>query len=53
MNVKVHQKRSTLKGDIVTLSFPDAQHGRLETADHDVWTTNDGGKTWQPAAAAR
>jgi hypothetical protein len=51
--VKVHQKRSTLKGDIVTLTFPDAQHGRLETADHDVWTTNDGGKTWQPAAAAK
>ena len=53
MNVKVRQKRSTLKGDIVTLSFPDAQHGRLETADHDVWTTNDGGKTWQPSAAVK
>jgi photosystem II stability/assembly factor-like uncharacterized protein len=53
MNVKVHQKRSALKGDIVTLSFPDAQHGRIETADHDVWTTNDGGKTWQPSAAAK
>jgi photosystem II stability/assembly factor-like uncharacterized protein len=53
MNVKVRQKHATLKGDIVTLSFPDAQHGRLETADHDVWTTNDGGKTWQPSATAK
>jgi photosystem II stability/assembly factor-like uncharacterized protein len=53
MHVTVRQKRSTLKGDIVTLTFPDAQHGRLETADHDVWTTNDGGKSWQPSATAK
>lgn len=50
-SVKVHQKSFALKGDIVTLTFPDAQHGRLETADHDVWTTNDGGKTWQLSTA--
>jgi hypothetical protein len=53
MNVKVRQKHFALKGDIVTLSFPDAQHGRIETADHDVWTTNDGGKTWQSSSGAK
>jgi photosystem II stability/assembly factor-like uncharacterized protein len=37
----------------VALTFPDAQHGRLETADHEVWITSDGGKTWRPAAKAK
>jgi hypothetical protein len=50
-NVKVHKKRATVTGDIVALAFPDPQHGRLETAEHDVWITSDGGKTWQPSAA--
>jgi hypothetical protein len=52
-NVNVHKKHATLSGDIVALTFPDAQHGRLETADHDVWTTSDGGGTWRPSAAAK
>jgi photosystem II stability/assembly factor-like uncharacterized protein len=42
-----------LTGDIVALAFSDAQHGRLETAGHDVWTTTDGGKTWRPDAGAK
>ena len=45
--VKVHKRRALLTGDIVTLSFQDAQHGRLETASHEVWTTKDGGQSWQ------
>ncbi len=45
--VKVHRKHATLSGDIVALAFPDAQHGRIETADHEVWTTTDAGKTWR------
>jgi hypothetical protein len=51
--VKVHKKHVTLAGDIVTLAFADARHGRLETADHEVWTTTDGGKTWLPAAPVK
>jgi hypothetical protein len=52
-NVMVHKKHVRLTGDIVMLAFADARHGRLETADHNVWTTSDGGKTWQPAAGAK
>jgi hypothetical protein len=52
-NVKVHRKKATLTGDIVALAFSDTLHGRLETADHDVWTTSDGGKTWRPSASAK
>jgi photosystem II stability/assembly factor-like uncharacterized protein len=52
-SVKVHRKHSALTGDIVALNFSDAQHGRLETADHDVWSTTDGGRTWRPSAGAK
>jgi hypothetical protein len=52
-SVKVHRKQASVTGDIVALTFPDAQHGRLETADHEVWITSDGGKTWRPAAKAK
>jgi hypothetical protein len=45
--VKVRHKHATLSGDIVTLAFQDAQHGRLETASHAVWTTTDGGQHWR------
>jgi hypothetical protein len=51
-NVKVRMKHFALTGDIVALAFSDAEHGRLETADHQVWTTADG-KTWQPDASAK
>ena len=48
--VKIHRKHVAVTGDIVSLTFTDARHGRIETADHDVWTTTDGGKSWrQPA----
>lgn len=36
-----------LSGDIVSLDFPDAQHGRVTTSTPEVWTTADGGHTWQ------
>lgn len=45
--VKVRHKHATLTGDIVTLAFQDARHGRLETASHEVWTTTDGGRNWR------
>lgn len=45
--VKVGNQNSALNGDIVTLNFQDPQHGRVESANHEVWTTVDGGQTWQ------
>jgi hypothetical protein len=45
--VKVGNQNAALNGDIVTLNFQDAQHGRIESANHEVWTTVDGGQTWQ------
>jgi photosystem II stability/assembly factor-like uncharacterized protein len=35
-----------LSGDILSLEFPDQQHGRVVTATPEVWTTDDGGQTW-------
>ncbi|HTS09345.1 MAG TPA: YCF48-related protein [Candidatus Eisenbacteria bacterium] len=35
-----------LTGDIVSLEFPDPQHGRVVTSVPEVWTTVDGGQTW-------
>ncbi len=46
IQVIVRDRHATLTGDIVTLDFQDAQHGRIETVSHEVWTTKDGGKTW-------
>ena len=45
--VVVKDAHATLAGDIVVLEFDDVAHGRLETADHEVWATSDGGQTWQ------
>jgi hypothetical protein len=36
-----------LTGDITSLEFPDPQHGKLATTTAEVWTTSDGGQTWQ------
>ena len=38
---------ASLTGDIVSLEFPDPQHGRVVTASPEVWITADGGQTWQ------
>jgi hypothetical protein len=35
-----------LNGDILSLEFPDPQHGRVVTAVPEVWITADGGQTW-------
>ena len=51
--VKVSQNGASLTGNIVVLTFADAQHGRLETSAHQVWTTADGGNAWQPFAPAK
>ena len=36
-----------LTGDIVGLEFPDTQQGKVSTSAGDIWTTSDGGRTWQ------
>jgi len=36
-----------LTGDIVSLEFPDTQHGRVSTSTGEIWTTSDAGQTWQ------
>jgi hypothetical protein len=38
---------ATLTGDIVSLQFANAQHGRISTSTAEIWTTDDGGRSWQ------
>jgi hypothetical protein len=38
---------STLTGDIVSLEFPDPQHGKVSTSAAEIWITADDGQTWQ------
>jgi hypothetical protein len=38
---------ASLQSDIVTLEFVDAQHGTITTSTSEVWTTADGGRSWQ------
>lgn len=38
---------SLLTGDVLTVDFPDPQHGKLTTSTPEVWTTSDAGQTWQ------
>jgi hypothetical protein len=38
---------ATLTGDILSLEFPDPQHGKVSTSTAQVWTTSDAGQTWQ------
>jgi len=36
-----------LTGDIVSLQFPDPQHGKVSTSTAEVWTTSDDGQSWR------
>jgi hypothetical protein len=38
---------SSLTGDIVSLEFPDPQHGKVSTSTAEIWITADDGQTWQ------
>jgi hypothetical protein len=38
---------TTLTGDITSIEFVDAQHGKIVTSTGEVWTTSDSGQTWQ------
>lgn len=35
-----------LSGDIVSVEFTDAAHGNVATSSGEVWTSDDGGRTW-------
>ncbi len=37
----------SLNGDVAAIEFVDPQHGKLTTADHEVWTTEDAGQSWK------
>jgi hypothetical protein len=34
-------------GDIVSIAFPDPQHGQITTSTQEFWFTTDDGQTWQ------
>jgi len=36
----------SLTGDIVTVDFPDPQHGRVATSTSEIWITGDAGQSW-------
>jgi len=36
-----------LTGDVISLEFPDPQHGKVSTSTSEIWTTSDDGQTWQ------
>jgi Photosynthesis system II assembly factor YCF48 len=38
---------ATLTGEILTVAFTDAQHGKVSTSTSELWSTSDGGETWQ------
>jgi photosystem II stability/assembly factor-like uncharacterized protein len=38
---------TTLTGDILSIEFPDPQHGKLSTSTSETWSTSDDGTTWQ------
>lgn len=36
-----------LTGDVVSVSFADALHGRIATSTSEAWVTGDGGQSWE------
>jgi hypothetical protein len=36
-----------LGGNIVSIQFPDPQHGQISTSTGEIWTTSDRGESWQ------
>jgi Photosynthesis system II assembly factor YCF48/Putative zinc-finger len=47
LQVKPIADGEALTGDVTQIHFTDTQHGELLTAHHQVWSTEDGGKTWR------
>jgi len=38
---------ATLTGDVIRLEFPDPAHGAVSTSAGEIWTTANGGQSWQ------
>ena len=47
IQVKPVADGKALTADITTVEFSDAQHGKLTTANREIWITDDAGDTWQ------
>ncbi len=45
--VKPASNGLSLTDDIARIDFPDPQHGVVTTANQEIWTTSDSGRTWQ------
>lgn len=37
----------SLTSNVIGIEFTDAVHGKITTADQEIWTTSDGGQSWQ------
>jgi hypothetical protein len=40
------EANASLAGDVITVEFSDAQHGKITTSAGELWMTNDDGQTW-------
>jgi hypothetical protein len=47
LQVKPSDGKRALSDDITGIQFTDADHGRVTTSSEEVWSTEDGGTTWQ------
>jgi len=47
MQVKPVAGGKALNADIIGVEFTDARHGKLTTADGEIWTTADAGGNWE------
>lgn len=47
LRVKPSTGDKMLTADIIGVEFTDANHGKLTTADEQIWITADAGQTWQ------
>jgi len=47
MPVKPATDTATLNADIAAIEFIDPQHGKITTANGEVWITTDAGQAWQ------
>jgi photosystem II stability/assembly factor-like uncharacterized protein len=45
--VKLSDGKRTLADDITAIQFTDSSHGKITSANDEVWSTDDGGSTWQ------
>jgi hypothetical protein len=40
------EANAALAGDVISVEFSDAQHGKITTSAGELWMTNDDGQTW-------